>query len=291
MVTHTFKSFPNIPIFKMYNLHTLYNLAQGASNKNDKFIESREEKDKLALYTAIKTYNRTDDNLEIKLAGDIHFGDESYFQELIQELESSDKILYEGVGKADLSLKDKLTVSYAFLKTIRHYYNSIQKNLGFSYRLQVLEQYLKANEELKEKWEHCDITVKDFINNKKLPDEKMIYIMGITTMPVMLLFNKYMPDMAKSQMAAMIKHMEKTGDNINKLGRTISEFRNELVEKRLDEVCRENSNYNIGILYGAGHMPELAEYVKYELNFKETDSKWFKAFEAEKPTLPSHTLK
>lgn len=263
---------------KGYNLiyHPgLVNHSKGSA-KGERFIESREKGDIISVYTAIKTYKKQDKNLEIKLAGDIHFGEESYFKNMIKELNTLDKILYEGVKPAKLSLKHKFTLSYLLLRSIDHYYRSLKEILDFSFRPEVLNTILEENEKLKEKWEHCDINIKEFIEHEKSDEEKTMYAIAAFTTLISSLISKASPEIVKAQMAAIVSR-----GNF-KFGETLVDFRNEKVKIRLDEICKTNSDYKIGIFYGAGHMPDFSEHVTDNLGFEKTDEKWYKAFDAKK---------
>jgi len=260
--------------FKMNDLMA-YMVSKFSNHANgEKFIKSKESENKISLYTAVKTYEEKQNNLEVKLAGDIHFGKETYFKNMIKALNTQDKILYEQVASEKLLLKEKFSIPYLMMISTKKYYKSLKTNLGLSYRPEVLEKILK-DENLKEKWEHCDITAKEFINHEKTDEEIIKYLGAILTTPLACLLSKKSPETVKMMMAKAIGKA-----NLN-LGDTIIGFREKKVKARLKKLCKTKTDYKIGVFYGAGHMPSLSDYLTKNLGFEKKDEKWFKAFDAE----------
>jgi hypothetical protein len=50
------------------------------------------------------------------------------------------------------------------------------------------------------------------------------------------------------------------------------------VMKRLGEFQKQEVK-RLGVFYGAGHMPELEDYITRELGFELVDEKWLEAFQ------------
>ena len=246
-------------------------------NGYDSFIKTKEYPDRIELYTAVKTYEKKG-NLEIKLAGDIHLAEENYFLSIINELGKQDKILLEGLIAEELSLADKLTLSYRFIKSLGKYSQSLKESLDLSFRPEIVKMFLKENEKLKEIWELCDLTMKEFIRTKKTSQERKIYTLAMLTLPIMKKFAKIDPAKLKLELIKTV-----TKDNKFDFGKTISERRNKNVENRLAGLLNEKkTDYKIGVFYGAGHMQEFERYVTENFGFNIKDEQWFKAFQVEK---------
>ncbi|MCG2717900.1 MAG: hypothetical protein L6408_03585 [Nanoarchaeota archaeon] len=240
------------------------------------FVKNETKNDKAALYTAVKTYERKDKALEIKLAGEIHFGEKQYFKDLVDELAPLDKILYEMIVPSKLSWGEKLSLSYLFYKSVHKYYQSIKENLDVTFRGEVFNEVIENDAQNGKKWEHCDISLKEFINYDKDSNEKALYALTILTGPLARKMNKKMPEKVKQYMILNIEEGLKKA----KFGKTIIDIRNAKVKSRLDELYKTSSNYRIGIIYGAGHMPDFEDHITNSLGFKKKEEKWLKAFES-----------
>lgn len=254
-------------------------LELGLLDDEEEFLMRREKNDEIILYTAVKTYQNKKKNLEIKLAGDIHIAEEAYFHGLIEELNLCDKVLYEGIIPSELSVWDKFTVSYHFMKSLKKHYEGLKRNLRLELKADVLKGMFE-DDIFREKWEHCDVNLKEFIRRKKSRRERGLYIAFILDRPIYERFGKQNPELVKGQMIMTVtsKHKIEMGD-------AVGEHRNKRVYSRLEELCEAKSDYKIGVLYGAKHTPDFADYITKNLGFVRKDEKWFKAFEAKHPAV------
>ncbi len=251
-------------------------------NTQDSFIRIEVKGKKVHLLTAIKTYEK-ENNLEIKLAGDIHLAEEEYFLGFMDELSSQDKVLIEGIKPARLSFFDKLRLPYRFLKSLSDLYDTIAKHSDLSLRTKFIKDFLNLHPDDKPKYEFCDITIKEFINEaKKNNEEKLFYSIAISVFPLMKIIAKTKPEAIKAILTKTNeKPSQKRENNHLRYKKTILDVRNRIVKERLSELLREKKeDYKIGVFYGAGHMQDLENYILEHQGFQKKGEKWFKAFDA-----------
>jgi len=255
------------------------------SRKLDNFAKKEEDYDKIELHTAINTYKEPTKNLEIKLAGEIHLAEGNYFQDMIDELNKTDKVLYENIGHSDIEFKDKFKPAYLFLKTLSSHYRLMEKHIGLKFKGTVLEEMFEKDEKLKDKWENVDMTIKEFLDIPKTKSENFTYVLALLTSRKSSKIYKKHPDVIKEMLILNSCH-HKNYD----LGRAILESRNEKVEAKIDEIFQSQKDFSFGIVYGAMHMPYFEDHIK-KLGFVQKEHKWFKALEKNKPLVAEKYFK
>lgn len=211
-----------------------------------------------SLVTAAKTYSNGDK--EVTLAGCVHVGEEEYYTELKEYLEGLDMVLWEGA-----TVEEPKTFGGKMIKHLGKYmsegYRKLAKELDIEYQYSIID-----TKSLGEKWVHCDMgtdeLAKELFNS---PDE--LVSLGLSS--------AFM-NMGVSPGREQFKRQIVSYNDEPEFLEVILWKRNGIVKKKLAEFAGEEGKKNVGVFYGAAHMPDLEEFLG-SLGFSLKEEKWFKA--------------
>ena len=219
------------------------------------FIDLRDDK----IVTAIKKYSK--DGKEVSLVGVMHIGEREYYEELTNHIQGADSVLWEKIDASNPQTYEgqKLTQS---MEGLHKYYGNMARAYGVDLEYEIIDF-----ENPPENWEHCDMDI-DTLGRElaKYPKElniiKMCELLG---------------DLGIVTPKEIFKVAVTRKDQKDDEGSVIISKRNDIVKKRIDELLQEDKE-KIAILYGAGHMDDLENYLT-EKGFELEEEKWLKAME------------
>ena len=211
----------------------------------------------------VATYLFEREKTEIVIIPMFHIGSKDFYRQVSNELEKCDVIIYEGMD----------------LKNIRRLHKSYRRCAS---RLSLSCQ----SDELNVHALNCKLVHADFTGIDALNEWKNIPLLG------RLLFNIFFPlgllflafSETRKSYARTFRNKEEIDSDLwfMKIGKTnsISSFimdkRNSLIMDNINQQLQvpDVEKRRIGILYGAGHMKAVINYITREHDFKMKDS-WF----------------
>jgi len=238
------------------------------------------------LETAVRVFGNG--GQEIHLAGAIHLAEQGYFDAMRQRLDSLDLVLYEAVKASPGSTPD-------YLALLRRAYKVGAAQLGLAYQMEAIDyEHLPLN------WEHCDLSEREMAASSKgllynqaftssalykelirsfeeqLDDaeQSLGQLAPGSTQKVRSLAGKQMVRMLTSRLAEKV-HMLPLDALLGK--GVILEKRNAKVTGRLDELIAAGTPGNIGVFYGAAHLPGIEDHLK-EKGFSLSRTEWQEAW-------------
>lgn len=258
----------------------------------------RVSRDKNGIPTAIETSSVTykKDTTKVTLIGVIHIGDKDYYNTLNSQFKQYDALLYELVapeGTIPDKNRDQGTLG------------QIRKLVGLL--LQLDDQLDCINYEQKN-FIHADLSpegmqkaladrghdrftlilsiLTDFMKQKNMNDIKIRNGQEVKKIDVKKYEHENKAVYFKRIMAESMSQMSE-----NDLGATIGSIliddRNAACMKVLKEQMNKNKN-NIGIFYGAAHMPDFEKRL-VQMGFTKQDTNWLKAWDI-RPKNPNEIL-
>lgn len=216
----------------------------------------------------------------VTLLGMVHVGDQSFYQQVQQQIDSSDIVLAEGVsGKSSLSVSS-LFYAYTFAM-----YDRGANIAGLaSQKGEVMIPY--------EKYVNADVTVDELQSKSSLKSTVgQIIALSLTILfaePSILLTDLsdglrfYQSDWTKSERYAMRRHFfvsgmdnEKDAKHLDSLIPGVLEFRNQKLQEVLNEqIASENVN-SILIPWGAAHLQDVEDHL-LKNGYEADHSNWVK---------------
>ncbi|MCE7990650.1 MAG: hypothetical protein HEP71_01665 [Roseivirga sp.] len=213
------------------------------------------------LRTAVYLFERG--KLEFLVIPMLHIGSKEFYQEVSQELEKCDFIIYEGVG-----LKKLVSVWSS--------YRRFAKRLGLRYQNDEL-----VMKKFQHKLIHADYAGKAAEDAwKKIPlTGRLLFRFSLIIGLTFLSFKENKRSFAKT-----FRKNEGTDDQLwfMKIGKSnsvhnfIMEKRNNIIMEKIDEQLQNErkDDVRIGVIYGAAHMPGIIHHLMNKHKFTIKDS-WF----------------
>ena len=229
------------------------------------------------LETAIATY-KDKDGVVVHLVGAVHVGDKEYYEGLNKTFEGYDALLYEMVKPQDADAPKPGEVrSNSMVSVIQRF---LKDALDLQFQLDQID-YTKPN------FVHADLSAEEF---QKLEEERGESIWGLmlqqmfremmnppADQPQMdlsdLLNALTSPDRARQLKLLLGKQFGHIEEQMAGFGGTVLiADRNKACFKVLRKQI-DSGKKNIGIFYGAGHMPDMQDRLE-EMGFHQTGIEW-----------------
>ena len=248
------------------------------TEKPSDFLRFVENEDGAQLRTSIVTYKR-DDGVRVHLVGALHIAEKSYFKDLQKTFKDYDALLYELVGDRPPPPGARSSNPLSMLQ--RWMKNTLE-----------LEFQLDAIDYRKKNFIHADMNVETYLRLSRERGESIFSLMlramqhelerqrrgeqvaQITIVDLVRVFlSKNRSNQMKLVFGRQFEHIEATLSGLEgKQGSVILTERNKVAMRVLKETL-DDGKENIGIFYGAGHMPDLEKRL-LKLGFKKTASEW-----------------
>lgn len=251
-----------------------------------RFVEEGEHTGRLE--TAIVTYENNG-GVRVDLIAAVHLADPGYYEHLMLFFSAYDALLYELILDSGAQVSRANTTD----SLLSRFQRNLCRAMDLSFQLDAID-YGKPN------FVHADLTVREF---RRLWDEKGETVLGIM-FKAMVAQAKAMEKGAGSIMTpeAMMDAL-RSKDSAERFKFLLAqEFENiEYLLAALDggeegeesvllgernkaaiRVLQERigqGDRKIGLLYGAGHMPDLEVRLVRDLGFRKTGQEWFTAWE------------
>ncbi|MBW3600737.1 MAG: hypothetical protein KY475_26165, partial [Planctomycetes bacterium] len=244
-----------------------------------------------SLETSIARYtgkNAAGETVTVDLVSAIHVGDRSYFEQLNEEFENYDVVLYELVAPKDDAIPMPGRRSRNAVGDIQRV---IKDLLGFDYQLDAIdysgETFIHADmtpeelsAEMKKRGETpLTMFLRVFENLQKAPVAESE---PLTEEDLVLMLFRFAKNPSLTLRRAMAGQMEDVEGFITVFegpgGSAILTGRNDASLKVLREQI-EQGERTIAIFYGAGHMPDLEKKLKQDFGLKLESERWIEAWD------------
>lgn len=248
-----------------------------------------EDEQPLALQTAIVRYvGKPDSEFAgriVDLIGVVHIGQANYYRELDERLQTYDKVLYELVAPDGTRIRpEDLQQRRSLLASVQ---TGMKDMLNLEYQLEKID-YMAEN------FRHADMSPDEFSEDLKNRGDsvwKMLARMmgaGIATQSknggdagiLMALFSKDRSKLMKRAMAGQLVDIEMVSAGISDADgeNTLIKGRNRKAFEILRDELQQNSQ-TIGVFYGAGHLPDMAERLEKQFDMEATTTDWLDAWD------------
>lgn len=250
----------------------------------------------LALETSITRYQVKNDKGEtvtVDLIGAVHVGEKEYFEDLNRRFENYDSLLYELVApKGTVVPKGGDARGGVPTNPLGAMQKGMQFALGLEFQLEHID-YTKDN------FVHADMSPEEFSesmteNNESIAGFGLKAIgQGIAMQSagksndslgmLMMAFSSNKQYRMRKMFAKQIKQME-AGMVVfsGKDGSTIITHRNAKCMEVLQQKLASGSK-NIGIFYGAGHLPDMQQRLMSDFKAKRAGQVWLEAWKLREP--------
>jgi hypothetical protein len=237
--------------------------------------------------TAVKSYARPD-GVTVTLFAALHVADRAYYDQLEEQFQRCDALLYEMVRDTEVDLTTKVGTD----NPLSQLQIGMKRMLGLEFQLEAID-YTRPN------FVHADLDPDTFF---RLQEERGESILGLmlqailaeqarqsnnpqaTVSGLQLLMAFFSSDRAHAlklllgqqmeQMEAMLAGIDRGADG---QGSVLVQGRNEHAMRVLDREIKLGRRH-LGIFYGAGHMPDFERRLE-TLGFKKTREDWLVAWD------------
>jgi len=249
------------------------------------FVRFDEGESAATLRTATITY-ANDEGVSVDLIGAIHIADKSYYDKLNKDFENYDSLLYEMVGSKREGPLEEGDLEGGGSNPIRTLQIMMQKTLELDYQMSGID-YTAKN------FVHADMDYETFSKMQKERNEGILQMM-LQSYKAQFKMMAEGKAPASMSMADLIKILL-SGDSANGLklvlGRQFDEIeymitamepedgsvilteRNKVALKVLKKRI-EKGDKNIGVFYGAAHLPDMEERLINEFGLKKKKTVW-----------------
>ncbi|WP_146582600.1 TraB/GumN family protein [Neorhodopirellula pilleata] len=248
-----------------------------------------ENDEPLALQTAIVRYvgkPKTEFAGKIvDLIGVVHIGQAEYYTELDKRLGTYDKVLYELVAPDGTRIRpEDLQQRRSLLASVQ---TGMKDMLNLEYQLEKID-YMAKN------FRHADMSPEEFSEDLESRGDsvwKMLARMmgaGIATQSknggeagiLMALFSKDRSKLMKRAMAGQLVDIEMVSAGLNDADgeNTLIKGRNRKAFEILRDELQQGSQ-TVGVFYGAGHLPDMAERLQEQFDMEPTTTDWLDAWD------------
>lgn len=253
------------------------------------------------LQTGITTFTNAD-GVQVDLISAVHIGDESYYDALNHIFTDYDVVLYELVG-GPMEERGKTELT-AEMQAVHLAQRVAQAILGFRYQLDGID-YTATN------FEHADVTWEEWtsLNSSKNEDLASMFFRAMSinydedlqkemeamnqeelTTNIVEAITEFSPHKLKRSLAPMLGNAEVFVTKMeahHEGGSVIITERNKVVMNRVNETVAAG-NKRVGVFYGAGHMPDLAERLT-SAGYTQGDTRWLMAWQMASADAPGMT--
>lgn len=283
------------------SIYTLV-FAREDTESSTKFVRFNEKKTgEATLDTAIVTY-RNKDGVTVHLVGAVHIGERSYYDALEKAFDTYDAVLYElvkekGVDVKELQGKRRKSTGGAF-DAVTILQRWLTDTLKLEFQLDRID-YTRDN------FIHADLDLETFVSLQNERGESLLVLMlramkhslerrsrgekvkDVTLVDLVRIFLS--KDRTREMKLVMARQMQDIEAQIAGIegpnGSVILTERNKAAMRVLKKSLGSGKK-NIGIFYGAAHMPDLETRLR-GLGFKKTGTAWHVAWDMTESTAPS----
>lgn len=270
----------------------VFSLYSQDSSPNLEFLRLTEK----ALQTPIYTLSNRDSSIRVKVIGVIHVGDLEYYQELKKIIRDLDYLFYEGIRMNHSSIPIFLPYgvkneSERTKQDVKSFTN-LQNQIALSFKFVEQADYLRPESN----WINADVNLNQFteiLQKTNLSLEALSKNLSLDNKNIFEQDNesretlKYDSDQKnllhwyKRKMAVYLVKSAKDlcfNEEMKIPREAIIVERNKVALGYLKEKLRSSNPSELGLLYGAAHIPHFVETLKNEHDFQVNSIEWVDAW-------------
>jgi len=228
------------------------------------------EKNSFNVRSAIYHLKKEDDGLEFILFPMIHVGSREFYDEVSQRLAKCDLILAEGVDSRKANL---LTLSYEIVKRIRRM-DLVTQREGMkvsSFRAKIINTDIEGRA-FDEQWSSLPLVLK--VQIFLLMPVYVIYLVLFGTRDT-IAENIAVEDLPSSNEVLF------QNNDFDKLDALLIDERDRRLIRKIESLHEANGNdkKTVGIVYGAMHMRNVANFLLHKLRYRIAKAEWVTIFD------------
>ena len=253
-----------------------------AESQKTEFLRFTEDETGGKLDSAVVTY-RNADGVTVHLVAALHIGEKSYYEGLAKTFEGYDALLYEMVKPKDAPVPVKGQPAGGMVSAFQRFLKDV---LELEFQLDAID-YGAPN------FVHADLDVETFFKLQEERGESLFTLMlrsmmsqmaragqpgapaPITIFDILAAMNS--PDSARQYKLLFARQFQDVEAQIAGLegpnGSVLLTERNKAALRVLGGTIDEGKK-NIGIFYGAGHMPGIEDVLVNEMGFERVGVEW-----------------
>lgn len=241
------------------------------------------------LEAAIVTYRNNDTGVVVHLVSALHVGERSYYDYLNKTFRGYDAVLYEMVKPKGMNVPRPGERTGSAVSAFQRF---LKDQLKLQFQLDAVD-YTPAN------FVHADMDAETFFRLQEERGESMLTLMFRSMLNEMkrqaageggppitvfdLLAAMTSPDSARQYKLLLAKQFQNVEAQIAGIegpnGSVILFERNKAALKVLKETIAQPGKTNVGVFFGAGHMPGIEKVLTGEMGFERVGVEWVLAWD------------
>jgi hypothetical protein len=269
---------------------------QPASSKTDFIRYVDDGHGGARLEAAIVTYRQPETGVVVHLVAALHVAEPSYYDYLNKTFRGYDAVLYEMVKPKGMAVPPPGVRTGSAVSAFQRF---LKDQLKLQFQLDAVD-YTPAN------FVHADMDAETFFRLQEERGESMLTLMFRSMLNEMkrqaagqggppitvfdLLAAMTSPDSARAYKLLLGKQFQNIEAQIAGIdgpnGSVILSERNKAALKVLKETIKEPGKTNVGVFFGAGHMPGIEKVLTGEMGFERVGAEWVLAWDMKAPKAP-----
>ena len=262
------------------------------SAKGPKFLRFSETDSQALLETASVKYTHPD-GTSVELIGAVHIADKPYYITLNEQFKQYDALLYEMVGGDPENPPSKEQLQSNKNNLMRTLQSSFGKMMKLDFQLDHID-YTAKN------FVHADMSFETFTKRQKAKGENLLSMMlkaqsqapsdrkqNLNLSAILKLLLKNDPTEMKIELGRQFQDVESIIAGMEGPDGSVLVAERNITALKVMKRERKNGKKNMGIFYGAAHLPDFDKRLREELGFKRGKTIWHPAWTIRKTASPS----
>ncbi|MCH2059785.1 MAG: hypothetical protein MK183_04085 [Verrucomicrobiales bacterium] len=255
--------------------------------EDPKFLRFKESPNEAVLETASVKYSHPD-GTTVELIGAVHIADKPYYSALNTQFKQYDALLYEMVGGDPENPPSKEQLQSSKNNLMRTLQSSFGKMMKLDFQLDHID-YTAKN------FVHADMSFETFQKRQKAKGENLFSLMlkaqkqapsnksqNLNLSAILKLLLNNDPTEMKIELGRQFQDVESIIAGIEGPDGSVLVAERNITALKVMERERKNGKKNMGIFYGAAHLPDFDKRLREELGFKRGKAIWHPAWTIKK---------